>query len=326
MIIPTTKEDLETLIKDGVEESQQLEYKDAQALETPKGLKEIGKDVSAMANGSGGVVIYGIKEYDSSDKRHLPELITPLKHRDFPKERVEQIINGNISPRIEGLIVHPIPLHEESDIAFAVEIPQSHTAHQSTHHFIYYRRYNFQVLPMLDHEVRDVMNRLTYPKIGIEFEIEMHYNPNTLPDAVDVYRRRYETSFILKISLVNEGKQFAKYVNYFLELPHQIVDEKVTKSLNRISNTTLQFTGENTVRDIVDETLSPTTGATLKYGPSRFVPLLPGLKSKAQVILLAEDISIDDSQISWKVYADNAPPKVGRVKLHEIKLTRKYNY
>ena len=45
---------------------------------TDPGKKEIAKDVSATANSGCGLIIYGIKEFDSDDKKHLQEKITPI--------------------------------------------------------------------------------------------------------------------------------------------------------------------------------------------------------------------------------------------------------
>src|SRR5215216_1931949 len=90
-----TEARLQNFITSEIEESLTLEYKSAEALdrnETKK--KEITKDVSAMANSAGGILIYGIAEYNDTDKRHLPERITPVNRRKYPREWVEQIIQA----------------------------------------------------------------------------------------------------------------------------------------------------------------------------------------------------------------------------------------
>ena len=90
-----TQAKLQNFIDSQIEESLTLEYKSAEALdrnETKK--KEITKDVSAMANSAGGIIVYGIREFDQENKRHLPERITPVDRRAFPREWVEQIIQG----------------------------------------------------------------------------------------------------------------------------------------------------------------------------------------------------------------------------------------
>ena len=62
---------LQSLINDEVEENLLLEYKGAGAIGRTDGKKkEISKDISAMANSAGGIVIYGITEFDSAEKRH----------------------------------------------------------------------------------------------------------------------------------------------------------------------------------------------------------------------------------------------------------------
>ena len=106
------------------EESHLLEYKAADALAKTHAKKsEITKDVSAMANAAGGLILYGVKEYD--DQPHLPETLDPVDRMVFPKEWLEHIIN-NIKPHIESLIIHPVDLDTGPDhTAYVVESPQS---------------------------------------------------------------------------------------------------------------------------------------------------------------------------------------------------------
>ncbi|MBN1813309.1 MAG: ATP-binding protein [Anaerolineae bacterium] len=153
------------------EESTTLEYKAADALGMTDGKKrEIAKDVSALANAAGGIIIYGIKEYDQKDKKHLPERLDPIDRTQFSKEWLEQVIN-NIRPRIDGLVIHPVPVFESTrpdNVVYIVEAPQSTTAHQAAD-LRYYKRYNFECLPMQDYEIRDVMNRGVKPDVDVEF-------------------------------------------------------------------------------------------------------------------------------------------------------------
>ena len=154
---------LKQLIRDGVEESLSLEYKSAAALGKSEGKKaEIVRDISAFANSSGGVLIYGIAEFQQGDRRHQPEKIDAIDRQEYSKEWLEQIIQS-IQPRISGVIIEPVTI-DSSSVCYVVTIPQSHTAHQARDH-VYYRRHNFNVLPMEDYELRDVMNRRKRPKI-----------------------------------------------------------------------------------------------------------------------------------------------------------------
>ncbi|MEA5080437.1 MAG: helix-turn-helix domain-containing protein [Bacteroidota bacterium] len=58
-----TEEDIRQLIYLKVEESIQLDFKQAESLgKNDKKKLEIAKDVSAFANSAGGYIVYGIKE------------------------------------------------------------------------------------------------------------------------------------------------------------------------------------------------------------------------------------------------------------------------
>lgn len=241
IITPRTKGELELLIANGIEETFRLEYKSAGAFipdkEKDKKMiaKEIAKDVSSFANSEGGIIIYGIKQFDDSDKRHLPEKITPIDRKQYSQEWLEQIIHGNISPKIEGLHIHPIPLDQYNEVVYAVEIPQSTTAHQNTVDGRYYRRYDFRADWMRDYEVRDVMNRSKHPVIKMEFIIEKHsYKEkreplfHTIPPSVKVTsqspqeQNQLKTTSYLKMYPVNKGSVFAQYINYFIDIPDDL--------------------------------------------------------------------------------------------------------
>jgi predicted HTH transcriptional regulator len=155
------------------EESLTLDYKAAGSLAKSDGKKaEITKDVSAMANSAGGIIIYGLAEYQDRAKEHLAEKIDPIDRGQFPKEWLEHVIN-NIRPHIDGLIIHPVPLPGSSNsVVYVVEIPQGSTAHQATDKR-YYKRFNFESIPMEDYEIRDIMNRVQHPRIELNFQIKI---------------------------------------------------------------------------------------------------------------------------------------------------------
>jgi hypothetical protein len=201
-----TKQSLEQLIADMVEESLTVEYKRSLALAKTDGNKtEITKDASAFANSSGGVLIYGIAEPQDKAKRHLPERLDPILRTEFSKEWLEQIIQG-IQPRVDGVLIHPVTIDEQKNqVCYVVEIPQSSTAHQARDH-VYYKRHNFNVLPMEDYEVRDVMNRKTHPKIRASIFINKH------PD-------KFKPEGVVLVKLENVGRVLTHHMMVELELP-----------------------------------------------------------------------------------------------------------
>lgn len=160
-------------IDDEIEESLMLDYKAAGALEkSDKKKGEITKDVSAMANSAGGIIIYGIKEYQDDSKKHLPEKIDPISRKDFSKEWLEHVI-GNIQPRLSNVIIHPVPIQSrENHVVYVVEIPQSILPHQALDRR-YYKRYNFESTWMDDYEINDVRNRQSSVEKLLNFDVEL---------------------------------------------------------------------------------------------------------------------------------------------------------
>ena len=137
--------ELERYISEGIEENLTLDYKAGPALSAESNRQqEIAKDVSAMANSAGGIIIYGIGE-DQSDGRFKPAQLVPVDRRVCSRETLEQIISSNIQPRISGIKIYPVPLSTGvNDVAYVVSIPQSDTVHQVSRNKRYYKRFNFE--------------------------------------------------------------------------------------------------------------------------------------------------------------------------------------
>jgi hypothetical protein len=288
-----TESRLQNFITSEIEESLTLEYKSAEALdrnETKK--KEITKDVSAMANSAGGILIYGIREFEQENRRHLPEKITPVDRRSFPREWVEQIIQA-IRPRIDGIVIHSVSLSSgDTDVAFVIEIPQSNTAHQASDHR-YYKRFNFQAVPMEDYEIRDVMFREQTPNIALNFLIEI------TPQAQS-----------LVVQATNNGSAFAQYVAVFLDVPVPIL-QTVENKLN--------------IKDGGKMYRHRLTNLNQEYADEQFKSNFPLLRNMTMYWKIPLNENVDelrtqDLSVKWKIYADNALPKEGKIFLKEIEI------
>lgn len=288
-----TESRLRNFITSEIEESLTLEYKSAEALdrnETKK--KEITKDVSAMANSAGGILIYGIREFDQENRRHLPERITPVDRRQYPREWVEQIIQA-IRPRIDGIVIHSVSLSSgDTDVAFVIEIPQSNTAHQASDHR-YYKRFNFQAVPMEDYEIRDVMFREQTPNIALKFLIEKTLEAQNLV-----------------IEARNSGSAFAQYVAVFLDVPVSV--------LENIENKMNLKDGGRFYRHRL-------TNLNQEYADPQFkanFPLLRNMTMHWKIPLNEnyDEFRARDLALKWKIYADNALPKEGKILLKEIEV------
>src|SRR3954470_16193814 len=107
-MIPQCEQHLNKWLSEKIEESLQLEFKSAGALEnTPRNKIELSKDVSAFANGIGGLVVYGLSEDRAA---HIATAFDPIDRTVVTKEWLEQVITSNIHPKIQGLVIHVIPI------------------------------------------------------------------------------------------------------------------------------------------------------------------------------------------------------------------------
>jgi len=150
---PTKITDIDKLITDKTPEDLHLDYKDSAALDK-NNRHEISKDISSFANSDGGIIIYGIAEKDN-----FPLVgDVGVDHTKFSRETLENIISSNISPRIDGIRIFPIPISETTSI-YVVEIPRSDRAPHQAKDKKYYKRFNFKSEAMEDYEINDVRNR-----------------------------------------------------------------------------------------------------------------------------------------------------------------------
>ncbi|MEP6878030.1 MAG: ATP-binding protein [Nitrosospira sp.] len=92
------KNTLEEWVASHATESEMLEFK--AILPERDGKQEFLKDVSAMANSNGGVIVYGI-----SEKAGQAENIFAIKteNSDHAIRRLEQCMESGIEPRLTGV-------------------------------------------------------------------------------------------------------------------------------------------------------------------------------------------------------------------------------
>ena len=143
--------DIEWLKLNQICESQILDYKE-QLLKDDKLLKQ----VSAFANTQGGFLIFGIKE---TGKGGYPEEILGINKKQINKERIEQIVLGNIHPRL-NVKIKAVDHQDPSKAIVVIQIPSSYLKpHMNEQGNKFYRRYEFEALPMTETEVNDAYKR-----------------------------------------------------------------------------------------------------------------------------------------------------------------------
>lgn len=287
---------LNNLIENKVEENLNLDYKASGALDKQNNkTSEISKDVSAMANSDGGILIYGIGE-DKINK-HLPEMIDPINRSDFSKEWLEQIIQDKVRPRISNFKIHPIDINNEQ-VVYVVEIKKSNTAHQAFDKK-YYKRFNFQSTAMYDYEIKDILNRSKNPEISLDFKLK-------------------EQQKKLVIRAVNNGSVYAKYLNVKIRIPKNAVLETHYDSIDEHH---FQLFADNTVRDVLDVEFNGMNTKT-KYGPSRYEPILPTQTFELKEIMLGNNAFSYYNILGWEIFCDNAQPIRGEIRIQDILTNR----
>ncbi len=292
-----TEADLLRLIATQVPENIALEYKGAAAIGAQdREKREIAKDVSAFANSAGGVLVYGMAE-----DGHNPTQIEPVNPNPFSKEWLENVIISNVQPRIDGLHINPVQLAgtNAGQFAYVVTVPQSLTAHQAADHR-YYKRFNFQAVPMEHYEVQDAMNRAKTPII--EVQIERRVESRT----ADLLR------FSLLTRLENKGARAAQFLKILVRLPEEL---NAAVSLFRSSlKDTRGLHGEP-----YREREFQLTTAKVIFPQDSY-----DLEIAGQGILVELDrrrhefIQRVRPTMNWIVYADDMVPRTGYKSLHDF--------
>lgn len=324
----TTLADIQRLIDDGVVENTSLEYKAGIDLNGKKDWRrELAKDVSAMANANGGTIIFGLCEVKEEGKPALPGKITPLDSTVMSKERLEQVIYSNISPKIDGIEIVSLvaDASKPKEVVYIVNIPQGTTAHQNTISRKYYKRRNTTIDAMEDYEIRDIMNRSSFPNIELVFEIERR-NPEQVFAIQPVYHPelrtvipqmvpRSDSVYVLCCKPVNAGNVIAENLHYFIELPEKIVKTGNSFDIVKRENGYITIHRENLYCDV----LEGSTPQNIKFGNPRIVPVLPQTTGVYKHIILSELTDFNSTaEIRWRLNADCAPQKSGTIRLCDI--------
>lgn len=116
-----THEMIVRAVESAVQETDDLDWKQALPVDVDKKLKEFAKDVAAMANTNGGVIVYGVRE----DDQRAAE-ITPVPVTTRERERLRALAARHIRPLIAGVEIVPLVTEEDDERGvLVVSVPAS---------------------------------------------------------------------------------------------------------------------------------------------------------------------------------------------------------
>lgn len=296
--------DLLTLVREGVEGNINLEYKRCASLQKRDlERKELSKDISAFANSAGGIIVYGMIE-ENNKPTGLDE---GYDSADISKEWVEQVIQGNIRPRIAGIHINPIALSGERQnrYAYVVTIPPGKTAHQAAD-LKYYKRFNFESVAMYDYEIRDIMSRFTYPLVSPLFSLSRI-------DSGSSNVHKYKLNIVLQNRGATCARE-AKLIFYWLRPFHHECGSGYRQKIVRGRITVPSLETEN-----VEMTILPFNRSIFPEDEFRLTDEDSRLDFRFSVDEAAlNTILTRNPQVLWTIYADDMPPQKGNIPISEM--------
>jgi hypothetical protein len=183
---------IESLIKNEIEESINVDFKSGDALsKLDAKKKEISKDVSAFANSNGGIIIYGVNEIN-----HKASELSFVNGNEFTKEWLEQVISSTIQRNIPDLKIFPIRKNGKiENTIYVVQIPESIEAPHIAKDKKFYKRYNFESVAMEEYEVRNLYGKKLKSKL-----ILSGYNISFIETEGD------DVKFMCQSGVINQGE------------------------------------------------------------------------------------------------------------------------
>lgn len=302
------EQDILALISDEFKEDLNLDYKACDALGKSDGKKkEISKDISAFANSAGGVIIYGVIE-----DKHLPTGIdTGYDPSDISKEWLEQVINSNIKRRIDGVRINQVELKTTypGKVLYVVSIPQSNRAAHMASDYRFYKRFNFESVPLEEYEVRDISRRSETPDLCLTLflaggkQVPLQFESSAL-ESVPIG---------LNASITNNSPEPAQHILIFLYLDTRL------KLLNA-SGMTVQGDGEVQAGNH----MVAVTVLQMNWSVPGKMPIWEGTRFKVTdaPIQFSVPNAIDDRYlVGWEV---KSPRMISKRGLHSLISSRGY--
>ena len=210
-----SKAHLDYLIKSQAEESIHMEFKAGEALGRTNSKKnEMSKDISAMANSDGGIIIYGL-----SEEEHIASHLSFIDGDKFSKEWIEQVINSKIKRRIPDLTIDVIRIGNKiSQSVYVVRIPKSNESPHMASDGRYYKRHNFECIRMEEYEVRDAFRRTAETRLKL---VPAEISPRVSTKKGDKIKT-FELQIVIDVK--NVGRTIEEVYKTIIRIPSKVYD------------------------------------------------------------------------------------------------------
>lgn len=275
-------------------------------------LGAMAKQISAFANSGGGQLIYGINNSGQVDRGGISRII---KGRQSTKEWLEDILPALTEFAVVGINVYEILPRADghSSIAkdkalYVIDVPDSEKApHQSKQDWIYYVRLGSKSQPASHRMLEDIRNRARYPLIGSKLEIASMEIPFVHGQGING-----DTNIRLSVTLIYRGKlkasnccirtEIVGSTARFVHWSQELVTLRNTAQSPQIAFWEFQYP--------LYPTMENTFWIVLRMPIKLAHSMLEGTSSKAEWV--TESLTrLSQVQISWTMFADNAPPVSG---------------
>ena len=266
-------------------------------------LQLLSKQVSAFANGAGGILIIGMHDNGQLDEGVNSTL------KGGTREWLEDVISTSVSPSLKQFNVfeveRPLIENEPPRATYVIDLPRSGEApHQSRDHR-YYLRVAGKSRPMSHLHLEDVIRRTSLPRVTISRL--GHYGE---PESNNNDQRGPICFVMLRAFLHNQGRVMAKHVGVELTLPRAFIGREVRERMEALSHT--------------HYTQKPGNGSFFRYHPTPLFPTQEVFALCIWVCVHRNNMNAlkSDAKLLWSVYADDSIPIDGALHLSSIPAIR----
>lgn len=173
--------DFKGLIDNRIPEGPHLDYKETAYSGRPPDIREMLRDVIALANGGGGYIVMGIKE----DGHNRPLEFSPVEQLYMRTQGIRQACLDGIQERIDNLEVNCFEINDDQGL-IVIHVPSSEKVPHMVsmdHHSDFYRRYDTDKRVMSIGEIRDSFVESPYYRRLAQIQIQAEQAANQVDSA-----------------------------------------------------------------------------------------------------------------------------------------------